>query len=199
MLIQRPHVGGPHLLPSHRGGCATSRLHEMWVRRMLRPLCCDPLKLLTPPVLQKVWQVQPIIELRPPHAHPLRPNHDVHSLFQGGIPEFSEHLPRNQHSLAVTKPQHQKIQPRLRSVGGLHYCRKALECLRLLECGIDFCVRSSILRMSSHASSLQAPSTHRIAGSPFMRNASSRMGEKSWRLTNLSSPETCNSNISSDL
>src|ERR1017187_9768647 len=70
--------------------------------------------LFTPPVLQKIRQIKPIIQLRPPDIHAVQPNLHVHRLFRRRILQLAKLLLGNQQPPPVAQLQHQELKPRLR-------------------------------------------------------------------------------------
>lgn len=101
----------------------------------------SPTPHLTPPILQKIRQRKPIIQLRPPDIHPMQPNLQIDSLLRRGILQLPKLLARNQQPTPIAQPQHQELKPRLRPIHRFDDPWKALKRLRPFEGRVDLFVR----------------------------------------------------------
>ncbi len=114
----------------------------------------DCLTGLPPPMFQKIRQIKPIIQLRPPNIETMRPNRKVDRLLISGTLQLAEFFPRNQQTPPITQAQQQEFKPRLRPVDCFHNARKAVE----LPGGLKGRINVRVCRVTnpcSHVATLQ--------------------------------------------
>src|SRR5580698_8360463 len=113
----------------------------MWLDQICQGLSGYSMSLVTPSIFQKVWQIEPVVQLRPPDVPSLRSQHKVFCLFRSGILQPWKFLTRNQETTTITQFQHQEVQRGLRMVNSLNDARIAFEFLRSLQGGINLFIR----------------------------------------------------------
>lgn len=103
-------------------------------------LSCDSALFFAPAVLQKIRQVESVVQLRPPEIHAIRANREIGGLLWCRVFELSKFLARNQKPAAIAQAKHQELKTGFGPLYRLDDARKAVECLCAFERCIDLFV-----------------------------------------------------------